>query len=79
MVDLRSDIPIPGTGRKRRAANYPWRTMEVGQSFYVPNQRSAISGCFQMAARYGRKFTWREEVADLYGERHVGARVWRTA
>lgn len=78
MVEVRNDIPIPGTARPRRHPNYPWRTMSVVDSFFVDKRETAITGCYQMALRLGRAFIWRDEVGEVYGVKHAGARVWRT-
>ena len=59
---------------------YPWKEMEVGDSFYTPapegrtlaKYRPTISGCASLAAkRLGMKFATRRD-----GD---GLRVWRVA
>jgi hypothetical protein len=62
-------FPIP-EAKNGAPAKYPWRTMDIGDSFLAPGK--SINGQATHAAqRTGRKFTVRK-VAD-------GWRVWRIA
>lgn len=61
---------IPG----RPASKYPWRKMNIGDSFFVPVNEVKLSSLYTMASHAGgyhnKKFTVRK-VTD-------GFRVWRT-
>lgn len=67
-VKVDKKVPIPEIGRP---CKYPWKTMEVGDSFFVTGAAShAFSGQACMAARRaGRRFTTRSLPN--------GCRVWR--
>lgn len=75
MIRVDKGLPLPGRGG---AANgkYPWRSMQVGDSFLVKSQDEAE--CASCAARrfatyHGITFrTTRRSVAGGY-------RIWRTA
>ena len=74
MITIDKNIPIPTNGTAGAPHKYPWRDMEVGDSFYVngPTRRDSLSQCSSRAARiYGRKFSIRKE--------NCGFRVWRIA
>lgn len=64
------DIPVPTTHPTTR---YPWREMEVGDSFFVPGktQREMAGSATGAGGRLGRRFIVRTE--------RNGARVWRQA
>lgn len=68
-------VPIPEIKRGRRdyTSKYPFRDLEVGESFFVPDRskKASLGGyCTRMGNRLGRKFTLR--VIEN------GVRVWRT-
>lgn len=70
MFEIEKGVAIPrGRGR---AGMYPFRKMEVGDSFFVPGATAKhLSSCAcQFSARHGWKFS----VRTVDG----GARVWRT-
>jgi hypothetical protein len=80
MHQLRNDIPIPGDERPRRDTNGPWRTMAVGESFFMRKAKSAEAGCYYRNSQEdGRRFTWQERTEEVDGVPVRGARVWRTA
>lgn len=71
-IVVEKGIPIP---KKRSGqATYPWRTMEIGDSFLVP-PHVKTSSCRVMASvaskRYGGNFTSRK-TPD-------GHRIWRVS
>ena len=69
--EIASNIPIPNPQKGRRA-KYPWRVMEVGDSFFVPDKKTNfIAGvAWHQKYRYGTEWTCRAE--------NGGVRVWRT-
>ena len=69
-IDKRK-YPIPDTSK--RELKYPWKTMEVGDSFSVPvsQYNNVNSSKSQVGKRIGRKFTGKI-IGDIY-------RVWRIA
>lgn len=68
MIKIEKNIPIPA--EYQRASKYPWRTMEIGDSFYV-EVKGGIGGRVSTANKVyaPRKFISRGEEA--------GYRVWR--
>lgn len=68
---VQSGIPVPPKRGPNRP--FPWRTIEVGESFHIPSDamQSIRPVCTYYKNRYGRQFTTRKEGA--------GIRVWRTA
>jgi hypothetical protein len=71
MYKLDDNIPIPPKQNKgSRPWKYPLRTMAIGQSFFVPDKKTAnIGGCLKNVK--DRKFVMR----SVDG----GVRVWRIA
>lgn len=68
---LSRDHPVPEASPTR----YPWADMEVGDSFFVPNKRSAnmASTASSAGQRLGRVFVVR--TVREGGEN--GVRIWR--
>jgi len=63
-IKIRKGGPVPPKGAKgiRRKASYPWRTMDVGDSFVFPpyvSISSAAAHTINAGRRTGRKFTAR--------------------
>lgn len=76
MVQVENGIPIPetrGRGGPGSKSKWPWYSIEVGQSFFIPDR--TITGISSVAVhagkRFGRKFVCRTEKG--------GVRVWRVA
>jgi len=66
---IESGIPVPDVGM-RRPIKYPFRLLEVGQSFFVPKGKLPnIASCWNRCAP--KKFT-----AKTFAD---GVRVWRIA
>lgn len=63
---IEKGVPIPESN-----AQYPWKEMEVGDSFTVPieKKRRLESARYAWGKRYGKKFTVKAE-----GDK---ARIWR--
>jgi hypothetical protein len=73
VIAIDKNVPIPAATRGP-APVFPWRRMEVGDSFFVPDRANTNSLSCNAAAlrkRYGLKFTVRRE--------NGGVRVWRIA
>ena len=71
MIKIDKHVPIPqkSTGP---APKYPWATMVVGDSFFAPIKRTAMSSSVAYATyRWKRQFLTRTE--------KKGTRVWRIA
>jgi hypothetical protein len=68
MFKVEKGVPHPGKGGK-----YPWSTMEIGESFFVPDSDGGAPHTAAHAAgrRLGRKFTTKKVDG--------GRRVWRVA
>jgi predicted signal transduction protein with EAL and GGDEF domain len=69
MIKIEKDIPLPvRNGGPQRL--YPFKEMEIGDSFLAPIKQSAASGHARRASlALGRKFT----TATVQG----GTRIWR--
>jgi hypothetical protein len=67
------NVPIPKRRGGGRKCIYPWRSMEVGDSFHIPNTTTRqFAGRMTYAAKtLGVRFTTRAVDG--------GVRVWRTA
>lgn len=62
------NIPIPEVQK----CIYPWKTLEVGDSFLMPGPPKNVNSSVSAAGRrYGRKFSYRKTAE--------GMRVWRVA
>lgn len=74
-VTIEKGVPLPAPAGARN--KYPWRTMEVGDSFFVANiSTGGFGGTLAgAAARSGHRFTQRTVTEN--GVR--GVRVWRIA
>ena len=68
-----SGVPIPHGIQKGRPAKYPWRTMQVGESFLAPHipLRSMRGMAHRSQLTTGYKYECRAE--------ETGTRVWRMA
>lgn len=66
MVKIDKNIPVPQSGRE-----YPWKQLEVGDSFLVPDTTAKKFGgtVWQARKRTGYKFVTRAVEG--------GVRVWR--
>jgi hypothetical protein len=65
---IEKGVPIP---LPKKAGKYPWRTMEVGDSFFVANvgHKDFATNASQARKRTGFKFTLRKVEG--------GVRIWR--
>lgn len=80
-IEIDRDVPLPAGAPAAggRPEIYPWRKMEVGDSFLYPMGTDAPKVVSRVAAkrahdagrRSGRKFSCRREAG--------GVRIWRTA
>ena len=64
---IEKDVPM----YRAKSEKYPWRSMELGDSFFIPDKTSKHLGSAALAAgkRHGRKFS----VRTVDG----GVRIWR--
>lgn len=82
MIETESGIPMPPAKRGRYSSRcpckYPLRTMEVGESFFVPvshpanlekYQCAVIAAAWKIGKKTGKRFTSRQVEG--------GVRVWR--
>ena len=72
MFEIDKGVEIPAKRARRR--NYPFREMEVGDSFFVPTDKPAnvsasICGCVRSSRYPGKRFTSRKVEG--------GVRCWR--
>lgn len=75
MIEIETDVPLTASYKNGRPEVYPWRKLEVGDSFFVPEERTAPKHiekrAYEAAKRTGRKFTCRRQDG--------GVRIWRVA
>ena len=71
MIKIESGIPFPQNGRWQ--SKYPWRDLEVGQSFLVPDGvfRTMQAGASLAGRRLSKTFRARKT--------DDGIRIWRLA
>ncbi len=72
MIPIDKNIPAPKTRSKRD--KYPWKGMDIGDSFFVPIDQAPktfITVCYIAGKMHDRKFSCRKEEA--------GYRVWRVS
>lgn len=77
MFEVRKDIPIPTATREgfSKPSKYPFKTMEVGDMFFVPEAKKSFSSLASAAGkRLGRKFSTR--AVSENGVDGIGC--WRT-
>jgi hypothetical protein len=68
-IQIDRGIPMPAPARARQ---YPWKEMEVGDSFLMAGKPSQVANAVSRACRnYGKKFSYRKL--------REGVRVWRVA
>ena len=69
--EIEKGIPIGIKSAGVRTSKYPWATMEIGDSFLVPDLGvdSMSAAASQAGKRLGRKFTCRTM--------NHGVRIWR--
>ncbi len=69
-IEVDTKIPIPKRGPGDRS-KYPWITMKIGESFYVPGRtiESFSAQVTNAAKRFRTRYTCRTE--------NGGVRVWR--
>lgn len=68
-IQIEKGVPIPG-GNKYK---YPWREMEVGDSFFVAGKTSATLNNSRVNAQKSTRFKFK--LKNVEG----GVRVWRVA
>jgi hypothetical protein len=77
-----SGIPLPPTRRGRKKYSFPFRTMEMGESFFIPCTKEEIGrlqSSIHGSASYIKKSTEREfTVRRVYENNMLGVRCWRT-
>lgn len=73
MYPIEKNVPIPQKNRHGRPSKYPWRDMEVGDSFVMQLKvNSAVNMCRHARATTGYKFSCRTQPDGT-------VRVWRIA
>jgi hypothetical protein len=71
-IKIDKGVPAPNEHWSRNRVKYPFKSMEVGDSFFTETSRVAVtSAACGYARRNGVKFTTRSE--------NGGTRVWRIA
>lgn len=69
-IKIEKGIPIPPKRRSPVANRYPWRNMEIGDSFYADVDVLQVqSNAYQTGKALGRRFFVKQQGS--------GVRVWR--
>ena len=78
MIKIDKAMPIPPSAHLGRPAKYPYASMNVGDSFFVPSMASR-AGVSSRAKHFGIKITTRmiSEIDPDTGKMVNGYRVWR--
>ena len=71
MFKIDKGIPVPT--KSGRVPKYPWREMEVGDSFFVPGMTAASAAAGCLGAKKATGWTFRYRTVD------GGARIWRVS
>ena len=75
MYEVRKDVPMPNKG-SGGCAKYPWRTLKVGDSFFVPRTDLKREGHRPVPSKnIGIKVMTRKWCEDKVW----GVMIWRTA
>ena len=75
MYTIDKNVPAPAVANLGAPAKYPWRAMDVGDSFFVPEKTASYmtSAALNAGRTLGRKYTVRTVTENGV----KGARVWR--
>ena len=72
-IKIDSDIPIDANYTNGRPEKYPWRKMDIGDSFFVSSDmmspKRVSTYAWEAGLRTGRKFACRRQ--------EDGIRIWR--
>jgi hypothetical protein len=71
MIEVEKGVAIPNVQRRGTTPKYPWRTLEVGDSFFAPGTKASSMYRGAAAQRLATGFTFMCRVVD------GGVRVWR--
>lgn len=75
MIPVDSNIPMPAS-KVGRPVLYPFKHLEVGESFFIPKSRRKIGS---LIMRNSRKLRRTFESRQWEQDGVQGIRVWRTA
>lgn len=77
MSEFKIESGVPLAAKSERKTKYPWRGMEVGDSFFIPEaKQTSVSSCAASATRsLGIKLATRSVTENGV----AGVRVWRIA
>jgi hypothetical protein len=72
-MNVEKSVPVPVRNNARGASIYPFPTMEIGDSIFIPGEsgRLARATAYQYGRRFGKSFTARRVEG--------GFRIWRVA
>ena len=70
-------VPMPEEERRYDRHKYPWRVMEVGNSFFVPSAPKGIKTLHRLRALISYQHSRHPEHFEARGV-DGGVRVWRT-
>lgn len=81
---IEKGVSVPPRMPTKRGSKYPFKDMDVGDSFFVPNPEGSedIANRLRNAAhRFGTRYGYKFSIRNLIeGEDQVqGVRVWRSA
>lgn len=74
--EINDDIPLPPPGSSGgRKPIWPWKVMEIGESFLMPEDRIATNSAVRAASRAGKGTGRKFATRSVEG----GVRVWRVS
>lgn len=71
--DIEKGVPLPERATGGRRSTYPFESLAVGDSFFVPGKTKFASTIQSANKRLGHKFVWAPATKDGKD----GVRVWR--
>jgi hypothetical protein len=72
MIEVQKGVPMPADRNgNTRKGKYPWKQMEVGDSFFVPNKSTSAFGANIVVAKRSTGFNF------VSRNENDGVRVWR--
>ena len=72
MIKIDKNVPLPNPDGFQ--GKYPWRKMEVGDSFFVVGKKTnSLTGCAYKLKELGMRFAFRTVTEDGV----KGVRAWR--
>lgn len=72
MINIDKKIPQPVS--KTRPYKYPWPTLKVGDSFFIPQYNHSVHN---MVIRYNQSRPKKDHIKIRTAKENGGVRIWR--